>query len=215
MDLSSGPRGPFRRLALAGLPLLLVGALSTACGNDDDPSADPTAGSSSGSSSASPSAGDSSSTAASDSPSATPATGPELSIKALTVHLPDGWKVGSGLGTLQVVGIAPQRRGSVAIGQIPAVQPDESLASQAKFLVQHGSGWKNIDATILPTVSVGDQPAYHVVGRDPQLGLSDQIGLVYDGVAYTFNFDRDPGEGSEDEWAEIIDSVLASAEWKA
>ncbi|MBZ5738462.1 hypothetical protein [Nocardioides mangrovi] len=210
MKLARGPRGPRRRPARAGVPVLVTGlalaAVLTACGSDgSDPSADPTPTSSS--------SGAGSSAPTSESPSVDPATGLELTHGALTVHVPEGWTRGNSVGTLQVSADAPQRRGYLAIGKIPAVDPDESVMSQGKFAATHGGGWKKGSVTIEPIVSLGGEPAYHISGIEEGLGPADQVGLVHDGVAYTLNFDRDFGDGTQEEWAQIIASVLASASW--
>lgn len=203
--------GTSARAALAGgllvLPVLLAG-----CGSDDaEPSPSPSATSTS--TEETPSEASSSASgdpAASD--AATPASGPALELGKLSLHVPETWRIGSTLGTLEVSADGPQGKQFLSIVHVPSPSADEPVLSQAKAVVRD-FGWTG-KATIEPIAAVGGEPAFHVSGELAAHRSEDQIGLVHDGVAYTFHFDRYAHTIDDDEWADLIASVLASATWK-
>lgn len=182
---------------------LCLALLVTGCSDDDEPEGEGPPESPSSSDASSPT----DETTPTDEPSTVaPATGPELSVKDVSIRLPEGWAVDNTDASFLVVGAANDDTGVINLSSFPSLDPDASIDVLARSTVKTG-GYPR-DAVQPPTTMAG-QPAFHVAGE--VVGdYSEEFGLIHDGeiVSVEFVFFRGPEEGRQ----ELIDSVLATVE---
>lgn len=186
--------GGWTACATLCLVLLLSG-----CGDDDPESKDPPA-------SESPSATDSTTEPTDDPATVEPASGPPLTVKGVSLRMPEGWHLDNDEASFLVVGAADDRTAIVNLGSFPSLDPDVSLRRLAQSTLRTGS-YSN--GTILPEATMAGQPAFHVTG-DVVGDWTEEFGLIHDGeiVSVEFVFLRGPKTGRQ----ELIESVLATVE---
>jgi hypothetical protein len=184
---------------------LCLGLLVGGCSDDDPAAKDPPA-------SESPSAADSPTeptepTAPTDDPATVePATGPPLTVKGVSLRMPEGWHLDNDEASFMVVGAADDRTAIVNLGSFPSLDPDVSLGRLARSTLRTG-GYSN--GKVLPEATMGGRPAFHVTG-DVVGDWTEEFGLIHEGeiVSVEFVFRRGPKTGRQ----ELIDSVLATVE---
>ena len=185
--------------ACATLCLVL---LVSGCSDDDPEAKVPPA-------SESPSATDSSTepTEPTDDPATVePATGPPLTLKGVSLRMPEGWHLDNDDASFLVVGAADDRTAIVNLGSFPSLDPNVSLMRLARSTLRTGS-YSN--GKILPEATMGGRPAFHVTG-DVVGDWTEEFGLLHEGeiVSVEFVFLRGPKTGRQ----ELIESVLATVE---
>ncbi len=184
--------------------VLLVGG----CSGDDPEAKDPPP-------SGSPSASDSPSepteptgpTGPTDDPATVePATGPPLTVKGVSLRMPEGWHLDNDDASFMVVGAADDRTAIINLGSFPSLDPDVSLRRLARSTLRTG-GYSN--GKVLPEATMAGRPAFHVTG-DVAGDWTEEFGLIHEGeiVSVEFVFRRGPKAGRQ----ELIDSVLATVE---
>lgn len=197
-------------LALTALTALLVG-----CGGDDtsSPAADPTSPVATSASSASPSAPSSS-----PAPSVEPATGPAMSNTVYSLDLPDGWVESIKVGEISNIA-HPKGHGDYSIISVEVADNYGAPTDFDKMIAiqQQTSPWPKKPKRVADA-TLGDESAYHLAGPSgsasapggPDLVL-DVYGALYDGKSVTIEFAL---PGSPEERQAIVDSVLATWQWK-
>lgn len=178
-----------RHLAAAGCAaaLLLAG-----CQDDPGPETGPTGSESAPQESTTPTE-----------PAVEPATGPLVRFKQFQVHLPDGWKVDRKFFTLTYT----RDRGSFDLLNISVMSTSATNVTQLARSVLRSSSQelRRVDDS-----EVAGEPAFHLVGTALR-GEHDQYGVIRGGQSIRFMFELD---GSKAKRQELIDSVLASIEWR-
>lgn len=187
-----------RRTILASLAAVTL--LLTGCGDgDEDPQADPTS-----------SPTDTSSTASDPTPSepgVEPATGPLIDRDRIRMNVPEGWKKNRQIATFLESASAPGSNTGVSLGDLSAVG-EPTLQEQAEA----GTASRR-DVSIEEPVEIAGVDWYHAKGREGRHGRYEQFGTVHNGSQATITFTLDD-DVPQAEQQEIIDSVLASVEWK-
>jgi hypothetical protein len=188
-----------------GATLCLVLVVSC-CGDEDPETKDPPASSESPSATDSPT--ESTEPTEPTEPPATvePATGPPLTVKDVSLRMPEGWHLDNDDASFLVVGAADDRTAIVNLGSFPSLDPNASLGRLARSTLRTG-GYSN--GKVLPEATMAGRPAFHVTG-DVVGDWTEEFGLIHDGeiVSVEFVFRRGPKAGRQ----ELIDSVLATVE---
>ena len=176
--------------------------LVSGCSDDDPEAKDPPT-------SESPSATDSTTepTEPTDDPATVePAAGPPLTLKGVSLRMPQGWHLDNDDASFLVVGAADDRTAIVNLGSFPSLDPNVSLMRLARSTLRTG-GYSN--GKILPEATMAGRPAFHVTG-DVVGDWTEEFGLLHEGeiVSVEFVFFRGPKTGRQ----ELIESVLATVE---
>lgn len=183
--------------ALAAATLLLAG-----CGGDD-PEADPTSAPTS-------SPTDPSSTASDPTPTepvVEAATGVLLDRDRVRMNAPEGWKKQRQIATFLESVSDPDSDSTASLGDLSAVG-DPTLEELAE------SGTRSRpDVRILEPVEIAGVDWYHATGREGAYARFEQFGTIHNGSQATITFSLDD-DVPRAEQQEIVDSVLASVEWK-
>jgi hypothetical protein len=188
----------------AGAVALLALALG-ACSDDDpdDPTPAPTP-----STASSPT--DDTSSSESTAPSVEPASGPVLDTGSATVNLPEGWKDNKN-GYPNTYSGSPKT--STGIQLITVVDLESAsgytLAERARDAMAQLPGSK---LTRQPDIELDGEPGYHIAGTAPVRGQYEEVGTAADGRAVSISFSLNGLTAAERR--EIVDSVIASFQWK-
>lgn len=189
-----------RRTVLAAL--VAAGLLLTGCSDEDaDPQADPS------------DTATSSDTATPDEPTASPeptvepASGVRVELDRIAMHAPAGWRKAKQLSPFLVQVDEPGSVNSVSLGDLSAVS-DTPLQEQAEIAADNER-----QSEIVDPVEIGGVDWYHIVGREDRFADFEQFGTIHNGSEAVISFSLDT-ELAEDERQQIIDSVLATVEWK-
>lgn len=187
-----------RRTSIAAL--VVAGLLSTGCGGGDDqpaPSVTPTSSASSGTTDPTPTE-----------PAVEPAAGFLIDLDRVRMRAPDGWKKNDPLSTFLRQAYDPETPSTVALSDLSAVS-DTPLQRQAEIAADRGRS----RTEIVDPVEIAGVEWYHVTGRDDRFTTFDKFGTIHNGSEAVIEFGFDD-EIPEAEQQEIIDSVLATVEWK-
>lgn len=175
--------------------------LVTGCSDDDEPEGEGPPESPASSSSSTEE------TTPTDEPTtAPPATGPVLEVKAISLRMPEGWKLDNDDASFLVVGADAEENTLINLSSFPSLDPDASIARLAKSTEKTG-GYP--EGSVLPPTTMAGQPAFHVAGE--VVGdYHEEFGLIHEGeiVSVEFVHLRGPRDG----WPELIESVLATVE---
>lgn len=179
--------------------VLCLALLVSGCGDDEPEGGDPpTPPSSSASESADPTAP--------PSPTRSAATGPVLSLKGVSLHLPQGWQISNDDSNILVVGADQDGDAVINLSSFPSLDRGASLGELARATVRTG-GYP--PGSVQEPVTMAGRSAFHVAGA--VMGDdSEEFGLINRGdiVSVEFVFISDPPPRAERQ--ELIDSVLAS-----
>lgn len=184
-----------RRTILAPLvaaSLLLAGLLAGCGDGGDDPEATPSS-----------TPGD----VASSAPSVEAATGVLVDLDRVRMRAPDGWRKNDPLSTFLLKVDDPSGFSSVSLSDLSAVG-EVSLQQQARTALQSFPR-----AEAVEPVEIAGVPWYHITGPQDRYTTVDQFGTIHNGSEAVIEFGFD-NEVPEAEQQEIIDSVLATVEWK-
>lgn len=188
--------------ALAALALTLVPAL-TACGDTSDgAAADPPA------SSGTP-AGSSASRSASPSASAAPATGKAVETSWFRARAPQGWQVVETVPDLATYARKPGTDSFISFGAIETYGNAFTLDQLAHHSLRSNSWARN--PSILGETTLAGEPAYHLRGPVGGGLFADVYGALHQGRQVELDIETG---GSAAEHQEVVDSVLASWQWK-
>ncbi|GAB6986767.1 hypothetical protein [Nocardioides pyridinolyticus] len=187
-----------RRTILASLvaaTLLLAG-----CGDGDDPEAVPTGTPTDATTSAAadPSASE---------PAVEPASGFLIDLDRIRMNAPEGWKKNDPLSTFLLQAYDPDSYSHVSLSDLPG-QDEPSLEGLAQYTLDIRKRSKQLDP-----VEIAGVEWYHVAGPNDPYTRFEQFGTSHNDSLAVIEFllDRDtPAQ----EQQQIIDSVLASVEWK-
>jgi hypothetical protein len=183
--------------ALAAATLLLAG-----CGGDDEPEAGPTS-----------SPTDTASTATDPTPTepaeptVEPATGPLIDRDRIRMNVPEGWRKSRQIATFLESAGDPDSDSTVSLGDLSAVG-DPTLRELAE-----ASTGSRPDVRFEKPVEIAGVEWYRATGREGRYARFEQYGTIHNGSQATINFSLDD-DVPRAEQQEIIDSVLASVEWK-
>ncbi len=206
MTTSRRAPGPVRR-ACAALALVAPLALAS-CGSDSpDSTPDPTPSSPASSATTEPTE-----PTTSDNPAVTPASGLPIGIREVSANGPQGWPRVT--KQFRNIGRAVRNPGGntlVGLYSVPWLNSDESLDILVKAVKLTGNFTGPVQ--VLDPVIVDGVECYHVQGNYGGGEKADLFGAVHarDQVNFTFSFARD---FPQDERQDVIDSVLASVDWK-
>ena len=183
---------------LAAATLLLAG-----CGDGDDDGGDqePQAGPTS--TPADPTPSDDPAVAS----AVEPASGFLIDQDRISMRVPEGWRKVRKMATFLTGAEDPDGFSGVSLGDLSAVG-EPSLQELAEFAATTES-----QTEILEPVEIAGVEWYHVVGREDRYVRFEQFGTVHNGSQATINFSLDDELPAEEQQA-IIDSVLATVEWK-
>jgi hypothetical protein len=181
----------------AALAAVLV--LGAACGNDDA-SADPSPEASSSSASASPTA------------TVEPAAGPALNIPRATVRVPKGWYLTPRIVPEQAdAGNDSYSFSSISLAQIDSFDPSLNADELADNWLDSNSYPQ--DPQELPLTELDGVEVYHLAGMVQKHLYLEEFGAQTAGKVVSLAFMFSP-VASPEERQEIIDSVLATFQWK-
>lgn len=198
------------KTAATAAALTAVLLLGTACGNDDA-SADPSPGPSSSTTVESPTPTDE----ATDEPTSTvaPATGPLMDIPLASVRAPEGWKILPKIVPGQVdVGNAKDYSFST-IGLSQIVSYDRSLTADQLADQWFDASFYPLDPKKQPLTEIDGVEFFHLAGKVQKRLYLEEFGTQADGKLVTLGFSFSP-EVTPEERQEVIDSVLATFQWK-
>lgn len=179
---------------------LCLALLVSGCGGDDDSEGDdPPA-------SPSASATGSSEPTAPTSPTVEPATGPVLTLKGVSLNLPEGWHVDNDDSNILVVGADKDSDVLINLSSFPSLDPNASIAALARSTQKTGGYPAN---SVQPPATMAGRPAFHVAGEVAG-DYTEEFGLLNGGdiVSVEFVFWNAPKAGRQ----ELIDSVLATVQ---
>jgi hypothetical protein len=193
-----------RVLAVAGV----LGALLAGCGDSPSPDAEPSG--SAGPSSTEPEAGESTPQDSSSAPTVAPAEGKPISLPSLTGAFPAGWRV------------VERTTGSNSAGDTDVMTGGFIFISDLKNLGSENFQ-KKVDIVLLRYADAKKKPVRGpnrvVDGVEGWVieGATDGSELIYhwgtfingQDVHFTFSFQNAPKDAME-----IVDSVLASVQWR-
>lgn len=174
------------------------------CGDDDPEGSEPREPSSSSGETGSPAPTDASPT--DEEETVPPATGPELAMEAVSLRMPEGWRVDNDDSDIVVVGLADDLTSAIYLSSFPALDPSVSIAQLARSTQKEG-GYP--PGSILPETTLAGQPAFHLAG--PVGGdYSEELGVLHDGAIISVEFVH--RDGPRKGWEELLASVLATVE---
>ena len=191
------------------LPALALALTLSGCGSGGEATTDPTqAPSASTSESAATTESPSEST---ETPTVAPATGPRIAVRGLRARVPAGWEQKRPYAVMSA---------AVPLGQIGTTAyvfrfPNSGLLTLDTFAETTRSqpSWK-FKLKRLDDVVLDDQPAFHLAGKVNPGEYIEKFGSLLndDRLHVSFEFRNDEDQATRDE---IIDSVLATVEFKA
>lgn len=184
--------------ALGALTLVLAPAL-TACGDSSDgATADPPA------SSGTP-------TGAGPSPSASvaPATGKAVETSWFRARAPQGWQVVETVPDLATYAREPGSDSFISFGVVETYGNTFTLAQLAHHSLRSNSWTRS--PSILAETTLAGEPAYHLRGPVGGGLFADVYGVLHQGRQVELDIETD---GSAAEHRQVVDSVLASWQWK-
>lgn len=184
--------------ALAGLAFAFLPAL-TACGDSSDGArADPPARSGTpAGSSASPSA------------SVAPATGRAVETSWFRARAPQGWQVVETVPDLATYARKPGSDSFISFGVVETYGNTFTLAQLAHHSLRSNS-WARKPSIVAETTLAGE-PAYHLRGPVGGGLFADVYGALHQGRQVELDIET---EGPAAEHQQVVDSVLASWQWK-
>jgi hypothetical protein len=186
-----------RRTALAALAAAAL--LVAGCGDDEGSEADP---------GPTPSgAGSTASDPTPTEPTAEPATGLLLDRDRIRMNAPEGWKRQRQIATFLDAVSDPDTDSTVSLGDLSAVG-DPTLDQLAEFATK-----SRPNVRFLGPVEIAGVDWYHVTGREGRYARFEQFGTIHEGSQATITFSLDD-DLPRAEQQEVVDSVLASVEWK-
>ena len=186
------------------LTVVVVASLLLAgCGGGDDPQADP-----GGTPTDSPSTGSSEpSEPPTTGPAVEPATGFTFDMERITMRAPEGWTKDKAPASFLLGAGDPESVSTILLSDLSAVG-DDSLREQARIALR-----STPQLELQDPVEIAGVGWYHLAGRDGQFATLDSFGTIHNGSQAVIDFSLDD-EIPEDEQQQIIDSVLATVEWK-
>ena len=219
MPTVRAPRSPARRPAVTAATAaeaVLLAVLATGCSGADPVAEGGPAPSSSTAPESSalpaPTAPTSESSGPSEPTGPAAATGPRLNVEALTVRVPDDFDLRESATPFDVsaVGRTGERGSLVQLVFFPLISGAGTLDEVAQqFLGQFESGGR-----IVGTPTVGGVEMARLRGMSSGV-LTEKLVTEYDGDQYTITIGYDPTlEGDPAAQRELVDSVLASAQWR-
>lgn len=177
------------------LCLVACAALLAACGDEDERPAGSPSSSPSPSESAEPSA-----------PSVEPASGARVELGSFQVRFPQGWEPRE-LGTLAVTTTGPDAEHlALTAHQAPTARPLDELIDAAV-----ATGMWSERPERLDDVEVDGVPMYHLAGPGLNGYTDEQFGAEFGGYNVTLTIST---TGSRADRRDLIDSLLASAQWR-
>jgi hypothetical protein len=189
-----------RRTTLTALALTAF--LLAGCGGDDDPQGTPTG---------TPDSSSSDPTAPTETeptqPAVEPAGGFLIDLDRIRMHAPDGWKRNDPMSTFLLQADDRKTGSSVSLSDLSAVS-STPIMGQAKIAVKHYPR-----AEIAEPVEIAGVEWYHITGREDRFSTVHLFGTIHNGSEAVIDFSLSD-DIPEDEQQQIIDSVLASVEWK-
>ncbi|MGB0100752.1 MAG: hypothetical protein WBP61_10780 [Nocardioides sp.] len=198
-----------RRTALPILLTLLVSLVG--CGEgSDDPQTAPSSDTSPTATASTESTGSTEPTPAA--PAVEPATGPLIDQKRIRLHAPEGWKRKPPSTPLLTLSYDRETYSDLTLGDLPAVREDLTLDQIAQVARRNRRG-STTNLRILDPVQIAEVDWYHLRGKDGPDATLDVYGTTFNGSQSTLTFSL-KNEIPAAERQEIIDSVLASVEWK-
>ena len=206
------------RLRTLGVALGLALLGLTACQDDDSSgAADPTPTSSAASTSGTPSDATTSATTdpTTDSTSApptgaAPATGPELHLRVMSVHAPEGFEADDNQVSSQEVS-ASDSNGLLQLIELEGAA-DVPLDVSAENFMKSVQGAKDLKR--LPNVFLGEQQVESLRFEWTDKGTGDHFDSIlanHAGVAASLSFSVSAGRHQKE--PDLFDSVLASVQW--
>jgi len=184
--------------ALAALALIHAPARAGCGDSSDGATADPPASSGApAGSSASPSA------------SAAPATGKAVETSWFGARAPQGWQVVETVPDFATYARKPGSDSFISFGAIETYGNTFTLAQLAHHSLRSNSWAKR--PSILAETTLAGEPAYHLRGPVGGGLFADVYGALYQGRQVELDIET---EGSAAEHREVVDSVLASWQWK-
>jgi hypothetical protein len=211
--LSTTPLGARTRVYLTCL-LLLSATLLAGCGGEDDPSPSPASSdsptSTSGPTSAPTSASADSSQSPSPSESVPPAAGKTVETSFFTVSAPQGWEVHVVAEDFVVTASDPDSSDTIAFKIIEKGGAQPGLRALANDAVEFGTWPGGKAPAIVAETELGGEPAYHLTGSGGGARV-DARGTLHGTSAVSIGFEI---YGSQTELESIVESVLATWQWK-
>jgi hypothetical protein len=202
--LSTTPLGARTRTTLISLlvggPLLLA-----ACGDsDDETTADPTPTTSSSSSPAT-----ASSSPSSPGSTVAPATGRLVDTSFFSVHVPEGWRVIESVPDLAVTADDTDGLDLISFTMTKTYGKEFTLDELARQALRT-TPWSK-QPGIAPVTTLAGAPAYHLSGPVGNGFQADAFGLVHGEENVMVSIET---QGSAATHREIVESVLATWQWK-
>ena len=182
-------------VSIAAATLLLSGC-SDSGGEEAGPSGTPTASASSEATEPTPSE-----------PAVEPASGFLIDLDRVRMNAPEGWKKNDPLSTFLLQVDDPKSFSHVSLSDLSAVG-EPSLDELAQFTVDERKRSQKHDP-----VEIAGVEWYHVSGPNDRYTRFEQFGTSHHGSLAVIEFLLDL-DLPEAEQQQIIDSVLASVEWK-
>lgn len=192
--------------------------LTAACGDaDPDPSPEAPPSSAGGSASAEPTSTEmaTSGGSAPTSPAASntfgvePASGPVIETDAFRLNVPAGWEVAEQVSSFVSLATRQDGVGELSLGYLEAA--DGSTLGREEATVR--KLWIHEGPQVLPHRTVAGVEMYHLAGAASGGLWIDTLGAPHAGLSVDLTF-RHPVSMPKRQRDALVDSVLASIEWK-
>jgi hypothetical protein len=184
--------------ALAAAGLLLAGCSDGGEDRGAGPSGTPSASTSQSTESTEPTATE---------PAVEPATGFAYDLERVTMRAPEGWTRTKAPASFLLGAGDPDSVSTIILSDLLAFR-EQPLPGQVRIALRSRPG-----ADVLDPVQIAGVEWYHIAGRDGEFATFDQFGTIHNDSEAVVEFSLDD-DIPEDEQREIIDSVLATVDWK-
>ncbi|GAB2445948.1 hypothetical protein GCM10027062_28730 [Nocardioides hungaricus] len=136
-----------------------------------------------------------------------PATGFTFDLERITMRAPEGWRKTKAPASFLLGADDPKTVSTIILSDLMAVR-DQPLAGQVRIALKSTPQLK-----VQEPVEIAGVKWYHLAGRDDQYATLDSFGTIYNDSEAVIDFSLD-NDLSADKKQQIIDSVLATVEWK-